>query len=140
MLLIDVNVWIRATHKDAVDHVRYFQWLAGIYSAMEPFAVTDLIAAGYLRIITNPKAFVVPFTMDQAILAWDDITSRSTCKWVHPGKDHWGLFRKLCASSGVFGNLVNDAWLAALAIENDCELVSDDKDFGKFPGLRWQRP
>lgn len=140
MLLIDANVWIKATHKQATDHDRYYQWLANVYSASVAYAVTDLVAAAFLRITTNPKAFRIPFTMHQAILAWDDIASRSMCAWIHPGKMHWAHFCKLSDAAAIHANLVNDAWLAALALEYDCQLISADSDFQRFPGLRWQHP
>jgi uncharacterized protein len=140
MLLIDANVWIRASHKEAIDHDLYYRWLTNVYSTASPYAVTDLVAAAFLRITTNPKAFRIPFKMQQAILAWDDITSRSICAWIHPGKKHWSHFCKLCDAAAVYANLANDAWLAALALEHDCELISTDSDFKKFPGLRWRHP
>jgi uncharacterized protein len=140
MLLIDVNVWINASHKEAVQHEIYERWLAETYRAAIPYAVTDLVAAAFLRITTNPKAFIIPYTMEQAVLAWDDIISRSMCTWISPAETHWARFRNLCKVSAVRGNLVNDAWLAALAIEHNCELISADRDFAKFPGLRWRHP
>jgi predicted nucleic acid-binding protein len=59
---------------------------------------------------------------------------------VSPGARHWEIFDSLLAQSGAIGNLVSDAWYAALAIEHGCELVSDDSDFARFPALRWRRP
>lgn len=140
MQLIDANVLIYAVRDDAVDHPRYFQWLAELYSSGDAFALTDLTAAAFLRITTNPKAMVNPFTMDEAIAALDDVRSRATCRWLYPMDQHWTLFQRLCRAANVNANLVNDAWLAALAIESGCELISTDRDFARFPGLRWKRP
>lgn len=60
------------------------------------------------------------------------------CVPVAPGPRHWEIFRRLCTESGVKGNLVPDAYLAALAIESGCEWVTTDRDFGRFTGLRWR--
>jgi uncharacterized protein len=46
----------------------------------------------------------------------------------------------LCKKAAVSGNLVQDAWLAALAIESGCEWITFDRDFARFPGLRWRIP
>ena len=62
------------------------------------------------------------------------------CVTVHPGARHWRIFTRLCRESGATGNLVPDAFLAALALEHGCELVSNDADFARFRGLRWRHP
>jgi predicted nucleic acid-binding protein len=59
---------------------------------------------------------------------------------VRPGPRHWQIFADLCRATNARGNLVADAYLAALAIEWDSEWVTADGDFGRFPGLRWRRP
>jgi hypothetical protein len=57
-----------------------------------------------------------------------------------PGERHWGIFRRLCNEVGARGNLVPDAYLAALAIESGSEWVTTDRDYARFPGLRWRHP
>jgi uncharacterized protein len=59
---------------------------------------------------------------------------------IRPGPRHWGLFARLCRENGAAGNLVPDAYLAALAIEAGCELITTDRDFARFDGLRWRHP
>ena len=59
---------------------------------------------------------------------------------VDPGPRHWTIFERLCQESRAKGNLVADAYLAALAIESGCEWVTTDRDYSRFPGLRWQSP
>ena len=140
MKLIDANVLIYASHSEAVDHGRYFGWLKNLYQSSEAFAQSELIAAAFLRITTNPTIWHGPFSIDEALLAYDDIRARDQCRWLTPGEKHWSIFSKLCRVALVHSKLVNDAWLAALALEHDCELISADSDFGKFPGLRWRHP
>jgi uncharacterized protein len=140
MKLIDANVLIYASHSEAADHGRYFDWLKNLYQSGEAWAQCELIAAAFLRITTNPTIWDAPFSIDEALLAYDDIRSRSQCRWLTPAADHWSVFSKLCKVTLAHSNLVNDAWLAALALEHDCELISTDGDFGKFPGLHWRHP
>jgi len=59
---------------------------------------------------------------------------------LNPGRDHVRLFEDLCEAGDARGDLVTDAYLAGLAIETGAELVSADRDFPRFPGLRWRRP
>jgi predicted nucleic acid-binding protein len=68
------------------------------------------------------------------------LREQPTCVPVSPGPRHWDLFVRLCRAAGVRGNLVPDAFLAALVIESGCELVTTDRDFSRFPGLRWRHP
>jgi uncharacterized protein len=62
------------------------------------------------------------------------------CHWIEPGPRHWSIFMDLCKKAAASGNLVQDAWLAALAIESGCEWITFDRDFARFPGLRWRIP
>jgi uncharacterized protein len=140
MKLIDANVLINASRHDAVDHAKYRAWMDELLALEEPFALTDLVVCGVLRILTNPKIYKVPHTPGQALDIVDDLRERNECVWLPPGPRHWPIFRQMVYRQNIRGNLINDAWLAALALEHDCELISADSDFGKFPGLRWRHP
>ena len=59
---------------------------------------------------------------------------------VVPGERHWAIFSRLCREAGARGNLIPDAWFAALAIESGCEWITTDRDYARFPGLRWRHP
>lgn len=61
-------------------------------------------------------------------------------KAFQPGERHWSIFTGLCRAANIRGAMVTDAWLAALAIEHGCEWISLDRDFRRFPGLRWRSP
>ena len=70
----------------------------------------------------------------------DGIRKQPNCVFIQPGERHWEIFARLCKEAGVKGNLVPDAYLAALAIEAGCEWITTDRDFSRFPGLRWRHP
>jgi uncharacterized protein len=59
---------------------------------------------------------------------------------VNPGPRFWPIFTGVCRNAKARGKLIPDAYLAALATEHGCELVSDDRDFRRFPRLRWRHP
>jgi len=108
-------------------------------AAPEPFGVSDLTMSGAVRVLTHPRVFVPP-TPTQVALDWiAALRASPNLVIVAPGPSHWALFVELVAQVGAGGNLVADAWHAALAIEHGCELVRDDADFGRFPALRWRR-
>ncbi|HEU0074526.1 MAG TPA: type II toxin-antitoxin system VapC family toxin [Dehalococcoidia bacterium] len=140
MLLTDVNVLVYAHREDAADHERYKAWLEEVVNGAEAFAMADIVCSGFLRIVTHPSVFVPPSPLDDALAFVEAIRAQPNCVVVAPGQRHWEIFRELCRSSGVRGNLVPDAYLAALAIESGSEWITTDGDYGRFAGLRWRRP
>jgi toxin-antitoxin system PIN domain toxin len=138
MQLPDVNVLIYAHRQDAPEHNRYAAWLRSLVESPEPFGMAEIILAGFLRIVTNPKIFQ-PATPMQTALSF----CRTLIEWPRavlllPSRAHWDLFVTLCTD--IEGPLVADAYVAALAIEHGCELVTTDSDFARFKGLRWRHP
>lgn len=140
MILFDVNVLIYATHKQSVDRKRYHGWLEQLIDGDAAFAVSDFVLSSYLRIVTNSKAFAKPATIADAIAIVERIRNRRNCVIVQPGPRHWEIFLDLCRRASARGNLVPDAYLAALAIESGSEWISTDRDYARFPGLRWRHP
>ena len=104
------------------------------------FGMVDLVLSGFLRIVTHPRIFADPTPLDVALAFVEEIRSRPNCGAVNPGKRHWSIFTELCIAAGARGNLVPDAWLAALVIESGAEWVTSDRDYARFPGLRWRHP
>jgi uncharacterized protein len=140
MRLVDVNVLVHAHRLDAVRHQEYADWLRGLLAGQEPYGVSDLVLSGFLRIVTNPKVFKQPTPMDTGLAFAQLLRTQPNCVPVEPGPRHWDIFTGLCRTAAVKGNLVPDAYLAALAIESGSEWVTTDRDFSRFPGLRWRHP
>lgn len=140
MLMPDVNVLVYAHRLDAVEHVAYAKWLADLVTGPEPFAMSELVMTGFLRLVTNPRIFVAPTPPATAMDFLDQILSRPGCRQVRPGARHWGIFRDLCAKTQSSGAFVADIFHAALAIEHGCSWITNDADFARIPGLRWRHP
>lgn len=141
MLLPDVNVLIYAHRRDSSDdHPRYAEWLTDLATGPEPFALSVLALCGLVRIVTNPRIFRDPSSLDRAFPFVAQLVQRPTARIVAPANDHLRIFEGLCRQSGASGKLVADAQHAAVAIEHGCTLVTTDSDFDRFPGLRWQHP
>lgn len=102
--------------------------------------MVDLVLSGFLRIVTHPRIFADPTPLDVALAFSSQIRDRPNCVAVNPGGRHWSIFAELCVVAGVKGNLVPDAWLAAIAIESGSEWITTDRDYARFPGLRWSHP
>ena len=138
MLLPDVNVLIYAHREDAPEHDRYAAWLKALTAADEPFAVSETVLASFLRIVTNAKIFDPPTPMKTAIAFCQRLIDWPRAVLIAPSRRHWDILIEL--GSNVQGPLVTDAYIAALAIEHGCELVTTDGDFARFAGLRWRHP
>ena len=140
MVLPDVNALIYAFRDDTPDHRRYREWLEETTNNPEAFGMADLVISGFLRIVTNPRAFDPPSQMERALGFAEQVREAANCVGIAPGPRHWRIFTELCRAADVRGNLVPDAYLAALAIESGSEWVTADRDFSRFPGLRWRHP
>ena len=90
-----------------------------------------------VRLATNARVFVRPDTVD-AVLDFVDVLRDPPAQLVQAGTTHWPRFAELCRRLGLRGNLAPDAYLAALALEQGAELVTFDRGFGRYPGLRWR--
>jgi toxin-antitoxin system PIN domain toxin len=140
MLLTDANILVHAYRDTAPNHERYRDWLEALINGEEAYGVSDLVLNGFLRIVTNRRVFDPPSPVDDAIIFAEQIRNQPQATSIFPGSRHWGIFTELCRTARAQGNLVPDAYFAALAIESGSEWISDDGDYARFPGLRWRRP
>ncbi len=140
MILPDVNVLVHAWRPDAARHEEYRDWLETAVRSEESFALSELVLSGFLRVVTHVNVVRKLRGIDDAFAFVALLRSRSNCVILRTGARHWPIFLELCRASGARGNLVPDAFHAALAIEHGCEWITTDRDFARFPGLRWRHP
>jgi toxin-antitoxin system PIN domain toxin len=140
MILCDVNIYIYAARIDSPDHDRYQRWLEDVIERNEAFGVSDLVLSSFMRIVTKAGIFDIPSKVDEAIGFATALRERPNCVLISPGPRHWGIFVDLCRKVNARGNLIPDAYLAALAIESGSEWISAGRDYARFPGLRWRHP
>jgi toxin-antitoxin system PIN domain toxin len=138
--LPDVNVLVYAHREDAPHHAGCSRWLGDLANGNAAFGLSDLVLSGFLRVVTHPKVFVKPSPLADALEFCAQLRQRPQCVMVMPGPRHWDIFQSLCSGAGTKGNLVADAYLAAMAIESGCEWVTTDRDYSRFEGLRWRHP
>lgn len=139
-MLPDVNVLIYAYREDAADHGAYRAWVENMVNGDEAYGISELVLSGFVRVVTHAKVFKKPSPLADALAFADQLRELPHSVRVEPGARHWDLFRGLCAEVGARGNLVPDAYLAAMAIESGCEWITTDRDFSRFGGLRWRHP
>lgn len=140
MILPDVNVLVYAFHEGAPDHGRYREWLDAAATSDEPIGISDLVLSGFVRVATHPRIFERPAPIGRALKFADALRSQPSATVLSPGPRHWQIFERLCRDAGAKGNLVADAYHAALAIESGSEWITTDRDFSRFAGLRWRHP
>ena len=141
MLLPDVNVLVYAHRRDSIrNHAEYADWIYGLATGPEPFALSVLVLSGLVRVVTNARIFTPPSALDEVFGFIAELAHRPTARIVRPGPDHMAIFERLCRDAAATGKLVAGAQHAAVAIEHGCTMVSTDSDFDRFPGLRWQHP
>jgi len=140
MMLLDVNVLIYAFRKDVQQHALCNPWLTDVVAGDARFGLSPLVLNAVVRITTNPRAYREPSSLAEAFTFCDYLLGQPHCQIVEPGERHWDIFRRLCTETNTRGPRVTDAWFAALAIEGGCEWITLDRDFARFPGLKWRVP
>jgi uncharacterized protein len=140
MQLVDVNVLVYAFRKDMPQHAAYARWMRELVDGDRPFGVSDLVLSGFLRIVTHPRVFSSPTPIDEALTFTETLRQSPMYVPIAPGPRHWSIFAGLCRTTGARGNLLPDAYLAALAIESGSQWITTDRDYSRFPGLRWRLP
>lgn len=104
------------------------------------FGLSPQVLSGLIRITTHPKVFKEPSSLADVVGFCEILLAQPHCVVIQPGERHWGIFTRLCLEADARGNLVPDAWFAALAIESGCEWITLDRDYARFQGLKWRVP
>ena len=140
MILPDVNVLLYAFRKDLSNHSEYRDWLSEMVNGEAAYGISPQVLAGVIRIASHPRIFQQPSPAEEVTAFASRLIDQPHCQVIVPGSRHWNIFVNLCETAKASSNLVQDAWFAALAIEWGCEWITIDRDFSRFPGLRWRAP
>src|SRR5262245_1997756 len=140
MMLPDVTVLIYAFRRDVAQHAACRAWLDRTVLSDARFGVSPLALAAVVRITTRSAANHWSSSLDEAFGFCEDILGQPNCIVVEPGERHWEIFQRLCRETDSRGPRVTGAWFAALAMEWGCEWITLDRDYARFPGLRWRSP
>jgi toxin-antitoxin system PIN domain toxin len=140
VIVVDANLLLYAHYPRSDQHEASRMWLEGVLSGSELVRFAWLSLWAFLRISTNPRVFERPLTSPEAEAAVASMLSQPPAGIIEPGERHWDILRSLMRTGQTTGPLMMDAALAAIAIEHGATLQTTDRDFSRFPGLRWANP
>ena len=140
MIIPDVNLLIYAHFGALPEHAAARKWWEGLMNGAVPVGLTTPAVFGFVRLATNRRVFDPPLGVEAALSLVEQWLGRPQVRTLLPGARHTEIAFRALRRVGVAGNLTTDAQLAALAIEHQAELHSNDLDFGRFEGLRWVNP
>lgn len=138
MILPDVNILVYAFRRDTPHHAICREWLEEVVRSVDRFGISPLVLSAVARIVTDRRFYGEPSSLDDVFRFTDNLLGQPHSVVVEPGARHWTIFRQLCTATGMTGARISDVWYAALAMEWDCEWVTADDDFRRFPGLKWR--
>jgi len=136
VIIPDLNVLLYLLNAESVHHASAKSWYQDLVKAGPAVGLAWVVILGFLRISTSPRVFPAPLSAEQAFDWLETFKEALAPRILEPGRGHLGILRNLLISSGTAGNLSTDAHLASLALENDATLVTFDRDFLRFPGVK----
>ena len=140
MIVVDANLLIYSYDMSSADHKKSVAWLEEVLSGTEAVGLPWPCICAFVRIVTNRRLTGMRVDLNAALEAVEEWLRSPNVQILVPGDGHWPLFRRMVIQGQAPGPLVSDAEIAALAIENGAVLHTADRDFARFPGLRWVNP
>jgi hypothetical protein len=137
--LVDVNVLVYAFRRDAIRHEQFRDWLLSRLQGDSAFGLFEQVLSRVVRLTTHHKVFKEP-NVERSHGVRERSSRTPHCRVIRTGERQWFIFERLCEASNAKGNLVTDAWFAALALESGCIWITTDRDYSRFPGLKWRHP
>jgi toxin-antitoxin system PIN domain toxin len=140
VIVVDVNLLLYASFSTFVQHEAARSWLEKALNGTDQLLLPGVSIFGFVRLATNPRVFDRPLSIEQALSAVESWLAQPHVHFLAPGPRHLEIAFGLLRGLGAARNLTTDVQLAAHAIENQATLCSNDSDFGRFMGLRWENP
>lgn len=140
MILVDSNILIYAYNNNSREHESARKWLGDSLTGAESICFTWITLMSFIRVSTNKKLFVKPYSASEAFSVVEHWLSAPNSVLISPGSEHLALSKKLAIDSKAYGPDLTDVHLAAIAIENDAKFATTDDDFKKFKGLNYFNP
>jgi uncharacterized protein len=141
VIALDTNILVYARREEAPHHLEAVELLAGLAAGDRPWALPWPCVYEFLRIVTHRRVFDPPTDLDLALEDLQSLLASPSLAMLGEGPAHPEHLRRLVGEGGASGNLVHDAHIAALCVEHGVrELLTADRDFARFPGLRSRNP
>jgi toxin-antitoxin system PIN domain toxin len=140
VIVLDANLLIYAYNSGSAHHRKARAWLEKTLSEIDAVGLPWQAVSAFLRVMTNRRLPGEHFSVEEAAGMIDLWLSHPNVQVLAPGENYWRLFRRMIVEGRASGPLVSDAEIAALTIEYGGVLYTADRDFARFPGLRWENP
>ncbi len=140
MIVVDANLLIYAYDLDSAHHKKSLSWLEELLSGVEAVGLPWQSVSAFLRVITNRRLPGMRVSLEQAVQVVDEWLQQPNVQVLVPADQHWSVLRQMILEGRASGPLVSDAEIAAITIEQGAVLHTTDRDFARFPGLRWKNP
>ena len=140
MIILDANILLYAYDNGSMLHSKARSWVEDVFSGTAPIGLPWQTINAFLRIMTNSRLPGERFSIREAARIAELWLEQPNVRPLAPSEDHWPLFRQMIIEGQASGPPVTDAHVAALAIEYGGVLYTTDRDFARFPGLRWKNP
>lgn len=140
MIILDANILLYAYDSDSPNHQLAREFIQRSFSGETPVGIPWQTIGAFLRVVTNSKLPGQRFTNEEAAEIIDRWCDQPNVFILSQGEHHWPLFRQMFIEGQARGPMTTDAQLAALTIEHGGILHTTDRDFARFPGLRWTNP
>jgi toxin-antitoxin system PIN domain toxin len=140
VIVPDLNLLVYAYNDDAPWHAEAKRWWESCLSDSRPVGIPWVVVLGFVRLMSNRRVLLDPMPAAEALHHCRSWLERPNARIILPGPSHLDLLGHLLDAASAGADLVTDAHLAALAIEHQAELHSNDADFARFPGLSWRNP
>lgn len=140
MKLVDVNVLVAVFRGENPHHDVARRWLERALLNSTQIGLTPAVVSGFVRVVTNTRIHPDATPLELALRQMDELFEQPGVVDALPGPRHWVILADVCRQADARGNLVSDAVIAAVAIEQGATVVTFDRDFARFPGLRWETP
>jgi uncharacterized protein len=140
VILVDANLLLYAYNPRAAQHGQSRAWLESVLSGSDLVRFAWLTLWAFLRIATSPRVFERPLSVSEAEAAISAWLAQPVAGTLEPGERHWDILCGIVRDGQAAGPLVMDAVLAAIALEHGATVCTTDRDFLRFPGLKWINP
>ena len=140
MIVPDVNLLVYAHNESSRFHTEASRWWEAGLNGDKSVLLPHICINGFIRLMTHPKILEEPLRVGDT-LEMVDVWLESECvSLLGPGERHYSFYKKALLNVGIGGKLTTDAYIAAMAMENQATVYSNDNDFGRFVGLKWENP
>jgi toxin-antitoxin system PIN domain toxin len=140
VIVVDANLLLYAYDSASAHHVPARRWLESVLSAAKPVGIPWQSIGAFIRVLTNPRLPGNRFGLDEAVEIVDSWLQCPNVVAFGPESNYWSHFQETLLQGQATGPLASDAQIAALTKAVGGTLHTTDRDFTRFPGLRWVNP